>query len=156
MPRRLRRARAELKIELECKAPPDFSSGGVVFVRVLLVPGESFTIKKGWLDLSLITTRFSRTVLDGYLEHSTGKLFHKVELCGQTEGFPSKEIVLCAAVPMPQGVPPEAGPVRLRWKLQARFDVKGHRAIRAATSLSPSGPAGDQGPVVDGRGFLPL
>lgn len=156
LPRRLRRAKAELTIEAVCITPPDEWSGGVMRVRVLLLPGESFTINRGWLELSMITTRFSRTVLDGYLEHSTEKLFHASELCGQTESHPVEELAFYARVPMPQVVTPEAGPARLRWKVQARFDVKGRREIRAAASLSPLGPVGGQGPVVDGTGFLPL
>ena len=156
LPRRLRRAKAELTIEVECEAPPDESSGVVVLVSVLLLPGESFTTNRGWLELSMITTRFSRTVLDGYLEHSTEKLFRTIELCGQTESHPGKELEFYATVPMPQKALPEAGPVRLQWKVQARFDVKGRREIRAATYLSLPGPADDQGPVVDGTGFLPL
>ena len=156
MPRRLRRAKAELTIEAECKAPPDERSGGGVLVCVLLLPCESFTINRGWLELSLVTTRFSRTVLDGYLEHSTEKLFRTIELCGQAKSRPGKELVFCATVPVPQEVLPEAGPVRLQWKVQARFDVKGRREIRAATSFSPLGRGGDQSPVVDGTGFLPL
>ena len=156
LPRRLRRAKAELTIKAECKTPPDEKSGGVALVRVLLLPGESFTINRGWLELSMITTRFSRTVLDGYLEHSTEKLFRAIEICGHKESRPGKELVFYAKVPIPQGVMPEAEPVRLQWKVQARFDVKGRREIRAATSLSPLGPVGDQVPVVDGTGFLPL
>ena len=113
-------------------------------------------INRGWLELWIITTRFSRTVLDGYLEHSMEKLYRTVELCCQRESRPGKELVFYASVPMPQEVPPEAGPVRLRWKVQARFDMKGHREVRAATFLSPLGPASGQGPVVDGTGFLPL
>lgn len=156
MPRRLRRAKAELTIEAECITSPDLSSGGVMRVSVLLLPGESFMINRGWLELSLITTRFSRTVLDGYLEHSTEKFLRTVELCDQTGSRPGEELVFYATVPMPQEVLPEAGPVRLQWKVQARFDVKGRREIRAATSFSPLGRGGDQGPVVDGTGFLPL
>ena len=132
LPRRLRRAKAELTIDAECEAPPDHSSGGVVLIRVLLLPGESFTVNRGWLELSLITTRFSRTVLDGYLEHSKEKLFRTIEICGRTDSRPGKELVFYTTVPLPRKILSEAGPARLQWKVQARFDVKGRREIRTA------------------------
>ena len=156
LPRRLRRAKAELTIEAEYKAPPDLSSGGVVRVSVLLLPGESFTINRGWLELSLITTRFSRTVLDGYHEHSAERLSRTVELCGQAEGRSGGELVFVTKVSLPQATPLEAGPVRLWWKVQARFDVKSRREIRSARLLHGASSADNSEPVVDGTGFLPL
>ena len=156
LPRRLLRAKAALTIKAECEAPPDLLSGGAALVSVLLLPGESFTINRGWLELSLITTRFSRTVLDGYLEHSTEKLFRTTELCGQTDTRPGKELVFYATVPVPPDVLPEAGPVRLQWKIKARFDVKDRREIRAARLLLAVKPPDNAEPVVDGTGFLPL
>ena len=153
---RLRRAKAELTIKAEYEAPPDERSGGVVRISVLLQPWESFTIHRGWLDLTVITTHFSRTVLDGYLEHSTEKLFRTVELCGQSEVRPGGELEWSADLPLSFHSPREGRPTRLLWKVQARFDVEGHREIRAANFLSPLGPASDQGPIVDGTGFLPL
>ncbi len=156
LPRRLRRAKAELTIKAECEAPPDEKSGGVVHVSVFLLPVESFTINRGWLELSLITTRFSRTVLDGYLEHSTEKLFRVVELCGRSEARPGGELEWSAVVHLSFGSPREGRLTRLQWKVQARLDVKDYREIRATTYLSPLGTASRQGPVVDGTGFLPL
>ena len=156
LPRRLRRARAELTIEVECEAPPDPSSGGVVLVRVLLLPGEPLTITRGLLELSLVTTRFSRTVLDGYLEHSTEKVFRTVRLCANCEARAGNRLEWSANVPLFIGGQSVGKPTRLQWKVQARFDVKGRREIRTATSLSPLGLDDNQGPVVDGTGFLPL
>ena len=156
LPRRLRRAKAELTIKAECEAPPDEKSGGVVHVSVFLLPGESFTINRGWLELSMITTRFSRTVLDGYLEHSMEKLFRKVELCGRSEARPGGELEWSAVVHFSFDSPREGRPTRSQWKVQARLDVMGCREIRAATFLSTPGPASGQGPIVDGTGFLPL
>ena len=154
--RRLRPAKAELTIEAEYKAPPDLSSGGVVRVSVLLLPGESFTINRGWLELSLITTRFSRTVLDGYHEHSTEKLSRIVELCGNTEARPSAELEWTADVPLSLDRPSEGRPIRSQWKFLARFDVGGCREIRTARLLHDASSAYNSGPVVDGTGFLPL
>ena len=156
LPRRRRRAEAELTIEAECEAPPDERSGGVVRVGVVLLPGESFMVNRGWLELSMVTTRFSRTVLDGYLEHSTEKLLRTVELCGNSEARPGAELVWSADVHLSCESPREGRPTRVQWKAQARFDVRGRREIRAAKSLSAPGPASNQGPVVDGTGFLPL
>lgn len=156
LPRRLRRAKAELTIKAKCEAPPDEKSGGVVHVSVFLLPGESFTITQGWLELSMITTHFSRTVLDGYLEHSTEKLFRVVELCGRSEARTGSELEWSAVVQISFDSPREGRLTRLQWKVQARLEVKSYREIRAATLLSLFGPVGDQGPIVDGTGFLPL
>ena len=156
LPRRLRRPRAQLQLELQNETPPELASGGVAHVGVILLPGESFTINRGWLELSLITTRFARTVLDGYHEHSTEKLFRTVELCGHSEARSGGKLEWSANVPLPSESPPEARPTRLRWKVRARFDVKGCREIRAARLLRSAGTTGLSEPVVDGTGFLPL
>ena len=155
-PRRFRRAKAELNVEAECTTPPDESSGGVVRVRASLLPGESLTIEGGWLELSVITTRFSRTVLDGYLEHSTERPLRVVELSGCSEARAGSELEWSADVPLPLDRSWEGRPTRLQWKVHVRFVVNGYREIRATTTISPLGSSGNQGPIVDGTGFLPL
>ena len=156
LPRRLRRAKAQLTIEAEREAPPDETSGGVAHVRVVLLPGEPIELNRGRLEISLVTTRFSRTVLDGYLEHSREKLLGTVELCGPCEARAGNRLEWSVDVPLSTCGQSEGRPTRLQWKVEARFRVNGHREIRAATFLSPLGRAGHQGPVVDGTGFLPL
>ena len=68
-------------------------SGGAVRIRVFLIPAESFTIQRGRLEISVITTHFSRTVLDGYHEHTTEKLCRLVELCGEAKAHTGEQVV---------------------------------------------------------------
>ena len=54
--------------------PPDGGAGGVL-VFVTLWPEEPFVIKRGWVELELSTTHFSRTALDGYREHTSTEVW---------------------------------------------------------------------------------
>ena len=156
LPRRLRRAKAELTIKAERKAPPDFSSGGVVHVGVFLLPGESFSIRRGWLELSLMTTHFSRTVLDGYHEHSNERVVKTVPLCGPTTARPGVKLSFCAELGLPPALPSDSRPSRLQWLARVRLEVDGCRELSAVHILHGVKPAANTEPVVDGRGFLPL
>ena len=156
LPRRLRHAKANLTIAADERTPPDQSSGGVVCFRVALLPGESFTVQRGWLELFLVTTRFSRTVLDGYQEHNTEKLCLKVELCDHSEVHAGVQLVFSAEVPLVFEVAGDRRPTRVQWKARARFEARGYREISAATTLFHLSPAANPAPVVDGTGFLPL
>ena len=161
LPRRLRRPKAELEIEAECKAPPDFSSGGVVHVGVFLLPGESFSIRRGWLELSLMTTHFSRTVLDGYHEHSNERVVKTVPLCGPPTARPGVKLSFCAELGLPPALPSDSRPSRsrpsrLQWLARVRLEVDGCRELSAVHILHRVKPSSSTEPVVDGRGFLPL
>ncbi len=156
LPRRLRRPKAELTIDASVQTPPEIPSGGVVRIRITLLPRESFTIRRGWAELSLVTTRFSRTVLDGYHEHSSEALCRTVELCGHTKAQPGIESSFSAELNLSCEGPQDTRPSRLQWVARVRFENYGYREIRGAKDLRTLGLPGSGGPVVDGTGFLPL
>lgn len=156
LPRRLRRAKAELTIKAECKAPPDEKSGGVAHVSVFLLPGESFPIRRGWLELSLITTHFSRTVLDGYHEHSNERVVRTVQLCGPAMARAGDKLSFCVELGLPPALPSDSRPSRLQWMARVRFKGDGYRELSAVHILPGLKPTDNTEPVVDGRGFLPI
>ena len=156
LPRSLRRPRAGLRIEAEIISPPDQTSGGDVRIRVALLPMENFRIRRGWLELSRVTTRFSRTVLDGYLEHEVEKIHRTVELCAHTPTVSGICISFLKEIPIAADTDLETGPRRVHWKVTARFQAYGFRQVVATRALFPKGAPGGNGPVVDGAGFLPL
>ena len=145
-----------MRIETQEKAPPDFTSGGVINLTVSLVPQEPLVVRRGWIELYLLTTRFSRTVLDGYLEHTTKERRGVAELCKDAEAQPGEEIAFSADIPIYGEAPRDAGPTRLQWRTRARFRVRGFREIRAEKLIPCGDPAESTAPAVDGRGFLPL
>ena len=161
LPRRLRRPRAELTILAAEKMPSDDMSGGSVCISVTLTPGESFPIERGRLELLLEITHFSRTVLDGYHEHSYERVCQAVKLCGATAAQPGVPLAFRAEFRpddslSEDAVLEDARPLRLRWVARARFKAHGYREISASRPLHPFGRSAGTGPVVDGTGFLPL
>lgn len=156
LPRRLRRPRAELRIELNKETPPDLSPGGVAHLQVRLLPLEPFRVRRGRLDLVLLTTRFARTALDGYHEYTTAKLYRISPLCEELEAAPASPRLYFAALPLPCISRREQRPVRRVWQAKARFEIEGFRELQAALVLLDVSPSQDRPPVVDGSGFLPL
>ena len=158
LPRRLRRPRAELRIESSKNTPPDSCSGGVVRLLVKLLPLEPFQIRSGRLELALLTTRFSRTTLDGYFEHTSEKVYRSTVLCENTAAYPGKALLYSADLLLPHNPPmlPDSRPTRRQWQAKARFEADGYRELQATCVLLDVSPAeGIAPPVVDGRGFLP-
>lgn len=156
LPRRLRRPKAKLVIEAHNKMPPGCQSGGNVCIRVSLTPGEHFTVTGGRFELCLLTTRFSRTVLDGYFEHSSEKLLQTVQLCGPAMAQPGAELSYCIELDLPRELPGDSAPSRLRWLARARFAIRDCRELSAEQVLQGVRPLHNTEPVVDGTGFLPL
>ena len=158
LPRRFRRPRAELRMELSQPPPPDWASGGVLRLRVELLPMEPFRVRCGRLELALLTTRFSRTVLDGYLEYTSGEVFQTAVLCEIMEAYPGKALLYSAGLllPYPPPAPTDSRPMRRQWQVRARFEADGYREIQATRFLPDASPRQGEEPAVDGRGFLPL
>ena len=156
LPRRFRRPRAELRMELSEPTPPDFVSGGVLHLRIELLPMEPFRVRCGRLELALLTTRFSRTVLDGYHEHTSEAVYETVLLCEDIATGPGDPLLYFPALRPPVAPTPDSRPTRRIWQARARFEVDGHRGLWAARALLDATPRHGGAPVVDGRGFLPL
>ena len=158
LPRRFRRPRAELRMDLSKPAPPDLVSGGVLRLRVELLPMEPFRVRCGSLELALLTTRFSRTVLDGYLEYTSEEVFQTAVLCERTEAYPDKGLLYSAELllPYPPPTPTDSRPIRRQWQARARFEADGYRDLQATRFLPGESPHQGGVPVVDGRRLLPL
>ena len=155
LPRRFRRLKAELRIQPDESTPPDEHSGGVVRLQVKLLPLEPFRIRSGRLELALLTTRFSRTALDGYHEHTAEKVFHTAVLCESAAAYPGEVLSYPAALLLPDAPPPDSRPTRRQWQARARFEADGYRPLQA-TRILRDADRQPGAPVVDGRGFLPL
>ena len=156
IPRRFRRPRAELRIVSETIAPPEGHSGGVVRVSVTLQSEEPFLIRSGGLELALLTTRFSRTALDGYHEHTSAEVRQTFELCRHAATRPGESLAYSCELRLPPVRARDSRPARVQWQARARFDVAGHRELSGARVLHDVSPKTEGAPVVDGRGFLPL
>ena len=158
LPRRFRRLRAELRIELDESTPPDLASGGVLRLRVELLPMEPFRVRCGRLELALLTTRFSRTALDGYLEYTSEEVFQTAVLCERTEAYQGKALLYSAdlLLPYPPPAPTDSRPIRRQWQARARFEADGYRELQATRFLLDGSPRQGGAPAVDGRGFLPI
>ena len=170
IPRRFRRPKAELRIELPPEPPieprqrpapnpgypADSAMGQSIRLQVSLRPLEPLQIRRGRLELSLRTTRFAPTVLDGYREHPSERIYQTIALCENAAANPGAPLLYDAELPLPAPPPPPPQPIRQEWQAVARFEVAGRRELRATRILRdvtshPGGP-----PIVDGRNFLPL
>jgi hypothetical protein len=158
LPRRLRRPRSELRIELSKDTPPEFSPGGVAQLLVRLSPLERFRVRCGRLELALLTTRFSRTALDGYHEYTAEEIFQTAVLCESTLAYPGKALLYSADLLLPDNlpIPPDSRPTQRQWQARARFEADGYRELQATRVLLDASPQQGGVPVVDGRGFLPF
>ena len=111
---------------------------------------------RGWLELQLATTRFSRTTLDGYREHTTEERWQTIELCENVPVRPGQSYVYSTTLHIPESPPPHSRPVKMRWQAKAGIEPQGRREFSATAGIRdvtlPQGGA----PAVDGRGFLPL
>ena len=143
-------------MELDQRSPPEFSAGGDVCIRIVLLPQEAFRIRQGRLDLSLLTTRFSRTVLDGYQEHTSEQVWGTAGLFENTTAQPGVALVNSTELLLPEVPAPDSQPVRMQWQAKVRFDVVSFREFSAALYLRDATPHEGGAPVVDGTGFLPL
>ena len=156
IPRRFRRPDAELRIDSTKQTPPDEHSGGVVCLRVSLIPRESFVVRRGWLELSLLATHFSRTVLDGYHEHTSKRTCTVVGLCEGTTVNPGATQTYFARVALPRELSTDSRPTRLEWQAKANLEIARFRDLCAVRLLHGVSPRQGGAPVVDGSGFLPL
>ena len=145
-------------MELSEPTPPDLVSGGVLRLRVELLPMEPFRVRCGRLELTLLTTRFSRTVLDGYLEYTSEEVFQNTVLCESAEAYPGKGLLYSAGLllPYPPPAPTDSRPLRRQWQAKARFEIERYRELQAARFLLDASPRQGGAPAVDGRGFLPI
>jgi hypothetical protein len=153
---RFRHTSAELRIDSENILPPDEHSGGVVRLTALLVPEQPLTIRCGRLELVLLTTRFSRTALDGYHEHTSACVRQTVILCKDAAVQPCAPKGYSAEVQLPKATAPDSRPVRMQWQAKATFEVEGHRDVTATLTFREMNPPQNGPPVIDGTGFLPL
>ena len=155
LPRRLRLPRAEVRIELEKPSPPESSYGGELQLRIELLPFESFSIETVRTDLALLTTRFSRTVLDGYQEHTQELVLQSAVFFKKVTTHPGDILLHAEELRLPAEPEGDARPARRELQATVRFKVCGHRELRATRILRDLIPSQGDAPVVDGRGFLP-
>ncbi len=155
LPRRLRRSRAEVRIELEKLSPPESSSGGELQLRIELLPCESFFVETVRIDLALLTTRFSRTVLDGYQEHTQERVLQSAVFSKKVTAHPGDILLQTEELRLPGEPEGDARPSRRELQATVRFKVCVYRELRATRILRDLIPSQDNTPVVDGRGFLP-
>ena len=147
--------RTDLRIEATRTPPPGCVPGGGVLVSVTLDPRESFSIRRAWLELVLRTTRFSRTILDGYREHTSEDVWQTVELSRHSRAQPDVPLTWSVLLDVPEVPAFESRPARVRWMAKARFQAEGYREFSASKGLRDVTLPDNQPPVVDGRGFLP-
>ena len=153
---RFRADRAEVRIESTMKAPPGELSGGVALVSVTLTARQSLMVLDGRLELALLTTRFSRTALDGYFEHTSREVRRTLPLCGDAAVRPGVPLVRSLEIHLPPVAIADSRPARVQWQVRARFAARNHRELAASVLLCDVSPAQGGAPVVDGSGFLPL
>ena len=154
-----RSPRATLRIETKDEPPSAENAGGGVLVTLTLTPEETFVVKRSLLELVLSTTHFSRTVLDGYREHTTEEAWQTIELCRNVQARPGETLAYSATLRIPE-LPASCSipviPVRRQWRVQARIESQGRRGFSAAVGLRNVNPPHGGAPTVDGAGFLPL
>jgi hypothetical protein len=103
-----------------------------------------------------LTTRFSRTVLDGYHEHTSRELRQTVAIWANVEAKPGHNLTRFLALHLPEATVFESRPVKMEWQIKARVDALGGRELSAVLALRDMSPGTWGPPVVDGAGFLPL
>ena len=150
-----RRPKATLQILAEDQPPPDVSSGGGALVSVILLPEEHFTVRRGWLELILATTRFSRTTLDGYREHTREEVWHTVELFENVQASPGDAIIRSTTLLIPEAPADPSEPLSLWWQAKVSIKPEGRQGFSAIKGIRNPLPKGSGPPVVDGAGFLP-
>ena len=148
--------RADVRIEAIKEPPPGILPGGGILVSVALRPQEPFLLRRAWLELVLKTTRFSRTTLDGYREHTSEQVWQTVELCGKLAAQPRLPLIWSAELHLPDDPSFESRPTRISWMAKARFQAEGHREFSASKGIRDITPGHSGPPIVDGTGFLPL
>ena len=148
--------RATLRIEAKDEPPSAENAGGGVLVALTLTPEETFVVKRSLLELVLSTTHFSRTVLDGYREHTTEEAWQTIELCRNVQARQGETLAYSATLRIPELPVSCSLPVKRRWRVQARIEPQGRRGFSAASDLRDMSPVRGGAPVVDGTGFLPL
>ena len=154
---RFGRPNADVRITTSVDETPPAQSPGGVLVTATLLPGEPFLLGRGWLELILKTTRFSRTVLDGYREHSFEEVRRIFELCENVRVQPGVQLDYSVKLRPPEVPAVERGPARACWTVKARFRAKGFREFSASREIGDIRPTPGGGPpTVDGTGFLPL
>ena len=151
---RLRRARASLHLE----AAPAAGSDAAVPVRVTLQALEPLQVRRGRLQLLLVETYFTRTVLDGFHERSSERVFQTLEILDGAAVHPGAPLDLVVGLHLPEDppLPSEGRPVRVEWLARVKFDFLRRRAVRASLVLADLTTASGGAPQVDGTGFLPL
>lgn len=126
-------------------------------MRVTLFPQEQLNIRAATLDLVYAETRFTRTALDGYQEHTTYRVHVSEDFLRQWEaeaGFP-----ICREVefrlPEEAQLRREDRPTLGEWQVRAKVDLKWRPNIRSSRRLTvlTSSPGG--APDMEGKAILP-
>ena len=125
-------------------------------LKVTLIPRELLRVRKVSLELALLTTYFSRTALDGYHEYTSKRVWRIIDLCDELRAQPGVALVYSPALNLPIYLPTDSRPAKVQWQAMVRFEIVGYRVLQAAVVLGDASPSHWEGPVVDGRGFLPL
>ncbi len=148
--------KAEVRIEARKEPPLGKSASGGVNLTITMWPLESFLLRRAWLELALRTTRFSRTTLDGYREHTLEEVWQTFELCENATAQPGVPFTYPVELRLPENPSFEPRPARMLWMAKARFQAEGHREFSASKGLGDVKQPHGGPPVVDGTGFLPL
>lgn len=161
IPRRFRRPKACLRLELLPRdapgcAHPELADGCRIRLRIALLPMEAFVVRCGRLELALLTTNFAPTVLDGYHEYTSERVYQTIPLCESAAANPGDALRYGAELRLPGAAPADSRPARRQWQARARFAADGYRELRAVRLLRDVSPRQGGPPTVDGRGFLPL
>ena len=124
-------------------------------MRIAILPHEPFSVKGGRLELALLTTHFSPTVLDGYQEHTQERVFCSMVVPLESAFGPGSILFHTERLRLPDAPSSDPRPARRELQATVRFDVEGFRQLRATRILRNVGLWPSHAPVVDGRGFLP-
>ena len=124
-------------------------------LRIEPLPCESCFIETVRIDLALLTTRFSQTVLDGYQEHTQERVLQSAVFSRKVTAQPGDILLHTEEQRLPAEPEGAARPARRELQATVRFKVCGYREFRATRILRDLIPSQGDIPVVDGRGFLP-
>ena len=131
--------------------------GGALRVRVTLVPQERLKISGATLELVYAETRFVRTVLDGYQEHTTDRVHVSEKFLHQWDAEAGVTICREVRFRLPEEAPrrTENRPTRGEWQVRAKVDLKWRPNMRCSRMLADLTPGPGGAPDVEGKAILP-
>lgn len=131
--------------------------GSAFRVRVTLFPQERLNIRAATLDLVYAETRFARTVLDGYQEHTTYQVHVSEEFLRQWEAEAGVPVCREVEFRLPEEAQrrTEDRPTLGAWQVRAKIDLRWRPNIRCWRMLTVQTPGLSEGPDMEGKEILP-